>query len=69
MERFGEKLRNLRQRNGLSLRKVGEILGVYHTHISQVEHGLKPSVELIIKIANLFKVTTDQLMRDELEVD
>ncbi len=69
MKRFGEKLRYLRKREGLSLRKLGDMLGVHHTHVSQIEHGLKPSVALIIKIADIFDVCIDKLMRDELELD
>ena len=69
MEKFGEKLRYLRKREGLTLRKLGEMLEVHHTHVSQIEHGLKPSVSLIVKIADIFNVSLDNLMRDELELD
>jgi transcriptional regulator with XRE-family HTH domain len=69
MKRFGEKLAYLRKRNGLTLRQLGEMLEVNHTHVSQLEHGLKPSIDLTIKIADIFNITLDSLMRDELEVD
>ena len=40
-----------------------------HSYISAIEFGKKqPSVELVIKIARLFDVTTDQLLNDDLEV-
>ncbi len=68
MNRFGEKLRYLRKRDDFSMRKLGDTLNVHHTYISQIEHGLKPSVELIIKIANIFHVPLDNLMRDELDL-
>ena len=46
------------------------MLGVYHTYISQIEKGKKiPNAVMIIKIADIFGVTTDKLMRDELELD
>jgi transcriptional regulator with XRE-family HTH domain len=38
--------------------------------ISKLENGSqKPSADLIVKIARLFEVSTDQLMLDELELD
>ncbi len=69
MKRFGEKLQALRQRDNLSQRQLSQMLGVHHSYIGQLEHGQKtPNAEMIIKIANIFDVTTDVLMRDELEI-
>ncbi|NIP25105.1 MAG: helix-turn-helix domain-containing protein [Phycisphaerae bacterium] len=70
MERFGEKLRILRQRKGLTVRQLGAMLGVSGPYVVQMEQGYKvPNAAMIIKIARLFKVSTDQLMLDELELD
>ncbi len=69
MQRFGEKLRVLRKRQGLSQSKIGDMLKVNQSHVARIEKGLKPSVDLILKIADIFEVTADQLMRDELELD
>ena len=71
MQRFGEKLRTLRKRRGMTLKKLAHELGFRsHSYISAIEFGKKqPSVELVIKIANLFGVSTDQLLNDDLEVD
>ena len=69
MKRFGEKLRMLRQRNQLTLRELGDRLAVSNTFVLSIEQGKKsPNAEMIIKIADVFGVTADQLMRDELEV-
>jgi transcriptional regulator with XRE-family HTH domain len=39
-------------------------------HISRIEHSQKrPSSDLILRISRLFDVSTDQLMKDELELD
>jgi transcriptional regulator with XRE-family HTH domain len=39
------------------------------SYISDVENGKRtPKADFILKIADLFDVTLDQLMRDELEV-
>lgn len=70
MERFGEKLRTLRQRNGFTLRQLGDLLAVSNTFVLSLEQGKKtPNAAMIIKIADIFGVTADQLMRDELELD
>ena len=71
MQRFGEKLRTLRKRRGMTLQEVASALGyTAHTHISVLENGKKqPTAALVLKVARLFDVTTDRLLKDELEVD
>jgi XRE family transcriptional regulator of biofilm formation len=71
MQRFGEKLQTLRKRRGLTLKELSQELGFSsHSYISAIEFGKKqPSVELVIKLASLFNVSTDQLLNDNLEVD
>ena len=70
MQRFGEKLRALRARRGLSYRELAALLEVSHGHLVGIEANRhKPSADLILKIADIFGVTADQLMRDELELD
>jgi len=71
IRRFGEKLRVLRTRRGLTLKELASALGyVAHGHISELEAGKKmPTAEFVLKVAILFDVTTDQLLRDELDLD
>lgn len=70
MNRFGEKLHTLRKRQGLTLVQLGDRLGVYNTYVSQLEKGKRtPNAAMILKISEIFNVTTDQLMKDELELD
>lgn len=69
MRRFGEKLYQLRIRRGLTLAELGNLLGVHNTFVSQLEKGRKvPNAEMILKVADTFGVTTDHLMRDELDL-
>ncbi|MBV7336442.1 helix-turn-helix domain-containing protein [Chloroflexi bacterium TSY] len=69
MKRFGEKLYTPRRSNKLSQRQLGDMLGISGSHIGSIERGEKlPNALMILKIADIFKVTIDQLMRDELEV-
>lgn len=69
--RFGEKLHALRVHRGISLEELARSLGyAAHGYISELETGKKiPTVEFVVKVARLFNVSTDQLLRDELEVD
>jgi len=70
MKRFGEKLRTLRKRHNYTLRELGDRLGVNHTFVSQLEFGKsKPNAEMILKIADLFGVDLNVLMRDELDLE
>ena len=70
MKRFGEKLRALRLWHGYTTRQLADILGVSHTHVIGIENGKRGvSTDLVLRIADLFNVTIDQLMRDELELD
>ena len=71
MQRFGEKLRTLRQRRGLTLRELATVLGFRsHGFVGDLESGRKhPSLELAIQIADFFGVSLDQLARDEQDLD
>ncbi len=71
MHRFGEKLRTLRLRRGLSVRELTSALGYTgHGYVYDIEIGKKkPNVEFVLRVADLFQVTTDQLLRDHLDVD
>ncbi|MEM6256624.1 MAG: helix-turn-helix transcriptional regulator [Cyanobacteria bacterium P01_D01_bin.156] len=69
MKRFGAKLHQLRTQQGLTLAELGGLLGVHNTFVSQLERGRKlPNAEMILKVADTFNVSTDQLMRDELDL-
>lgn len=70
MDRFGEKLRTLRTRRELTQQQVSKMLGVSRPYVAKLERGEKmPNAPMILKIADIFNVTADQLMRDELELD
>lgn len=59
---FGDRLKELRKQNDMSQEKLGEYLGVTNNAIYNWEVGkAQPSIESIIKIAELFNVSTDYL--------
>jgi transcriptional regulator with XRE-family HTH domain len=69
MQRFGEKLRTLRERAGLSYRQLAAQVGASHSHLAGLEAGSHlPSAELILKLAKFFGVTTDALMDDAISL-
>jgi transcriptional regulator with XRE-family HTH domain len=70
IQRFGEKLRTLRVRHNMTLKELANELGLTaHGYISELEAGKKvPTAELALNVARLFEVTTDELLRDELEL-
>lgn len=71
MPRFGEKLRALRKRRGLTMRELADALDLRsHGSIGDFESGRsQASIELIIKIADFFGVSLDQLLRDDVELE
>ena len=70
MKRFGEKLRTLRERRGLSYRQLATLLDTAHSHLVNLESGKhKPSADLIVRMTQVFAVSFDQLMDDNIELD
>ena len=70
MKRFGEKLRNLRTNKEMTLKELAHALGLTaHGYISEIEAGKKkPTADFVLKVARYFKVTTDELLKDEFEI-
>lgn len=71
MSRFGVKLRVLRKQRGMTQQALAEVLGYSsHSYLSEVEKGRKdPSIPLVLAVADLFGVTTDQLLRDNIHIE
>lgn len=71
MQRFGEKLRLIRTRQGMSLRQLANELGFNsHGYVGDLESGRKkPSLEVALKVARLFGVSVDSLVKDEIDID
>ena len=71
MEKFGEKVRLLRQHHNVKLIELSSVLG-YNTHsyLIEIESGRKiPTVALVLKISSIFNISTDVLLKDNLEVE
>jgi len=70
MQRLGEKLRTLRQQRGMTIRDLANKFEISFSHIAILERGeSKPSLELLLKIADYFQVTPNQLLLDDIELE
>lgn len=59
----GEKIRYLRTKNNITSKQLSKILDISESSISLYENGKRtPNIELIIRIADFFKVSTDFLL-------
>lgn len=66
---FGEKLYSLRKKNFYSQGVLAEKLGVTRQAVSKWElNEMLPDYENIIKIAKLFSVSTDYLLKNDVEM-
>jgi transcriptional regulator with XRE-family HTH domain len=54
----------------MTLKGLARALGhTAHGHISELEAGKKvPTVQFVLNVSRLFGVTTDELLKDELEI-
>ena len=60
---IGARLKNLRQKKGITQNELGAILGVGKTTISQYESETRsPDTNMLQRIADFFDVTSDYLL-------
>ena len=63
MKQSGERIRQLRIKNGLTQEKTANALNIDQSYYGRVETGKKGcSVDLFIQLANLFDVSLDYLI-------
>lgn len=65
---LADKIMNERKRNGWSQEELADKLGVSRQSVSKWESAQSvPDLNRIIKLAEIFGVTTDYLLKEELE--
>lgn len=63
MESFHENLRYYREKVGYSTKKIAELLGISaNTYAGYEIRGREPKYEMLVKIADLLQVSTDDLL-------
>ena len=65
MKDFGNRLKKLRQSAGLTQAELADMMGVVPSAVGKYERlpDAFPSIEVLIKLADYFKVSTDYLLR------
>ena len=59
-----ENMRHLRKKKGMTMKELGELVGVAEITISTYETGKRePSLEILCKIADVLDVSLDMLVR------
>ena len=64
---FGRKLHDLRLGKRMSLQDVANAVGISKAHVWNLEKGLSenPSIELVVKLADLFRVRVADLVGED----
>ena len=63
MNRFGERLKELRVESGISQQKIADDFKTTAATVSRWENGIQePDIDTSISLANYFKTTTDYLL-------
>lgn len=66
MENFGNRMKELRQQQGVTLRKLAEETGISVGYLSKVERGLHmPSYATVQKVSYALKTTANELTAPE----
>lgn len=65
-ERIGKRLRDLRQRMGLTQKALAKMAGVDFTYIGKIERGEQlPSLNVLIKFGECLSLPLDRFFMDE----
>lgn len=62
---FGEEIRQLRKKRGISQEELGFQAGLHRTYVSQIERGLKsPTLTVILKLTQALGCKATKLVAD-----
>ena len=65
---LGEKIKKYRENKNMTQNEVADIIGVKSATISKYESNtLEPNIESIKKLAEIFEISIDELLKDEKE--
>ena len=65
-EQIGKRLRDLRQRKGLTQKGMAKMAGVDYTYIGKIERGEQlPSLNVLIRFAGCLSLPLDRFFMDE----
>ncbi|MFP4365056.1 MAG: helix-turn-helix domain-containing protein [Spirochaetia bacterium] len=62
--RFGDKIRSIRERKGITLRKAAESAGISESMLSQIEHNrVSPSIDTLLSISDALEMDVEYFFR------
>ena len=62
---FGERLRQLRQKQNLSQEELAELVGVHNNSVSKWENGVIPNMKRIVALAKILGTTSAYLLGED----
>lgn len=63
--KFGEKIRNVRDRRGLTLKEVAEKAGISESMVSQIERNrVSPAIDTLLALADALEIDLEYLFSD-----
>ncbi|MBR6215715.1 MAG: helix-turn-helix transcriptional regulator, partial [Spirochaetaceae bacterium] len=63
--RFGEKLRQVRERKGLTLKVVAQQAGVSESLVSQIERNkVSPAIDTLLALADVLDISLEYLFEE-----
>ena len=63
MNKFTQRLKELRLENGMTQQQVASLLNIRQQSYTRYEYGTgEPSLQTLIKLAEIFAVSTDYLL-------
>ncbi|WP_061260703.1 helix-turn-helix domain-containing protein [Leptospira interrogans] len=63
-----DKIKELRKKSGISQQGLADKLGIHLSHVSRIENGHnEPSLEVLRGLMQIFEVSADFLLKDDLE--
>ena len=69
MVSLGRQIAKFRKKRGLKQEELAEMVSLSTSYISAIERGVKnPTLENFIAIANVLRASSDELLKEELEV-
>lgn len=67
-ENIGRRMKEARIKRGLTQEQLAEKIDITTVYLSELERGIKlPSLTVFVGIAEALHISTDSLLRDELE--
>ena len=70
MKNIGNKIREIREKKGETLRLTAESINVSHAHLSKIENGKNmPSLEVLEKLAKHFDVSMGYFFGEEKDIE